>query len=695
MTSDFRDGESFISKMLRKVFSRIRVKIILFLVSFLLILTAARLISVEIPVQDISKKAAFSYIDERHFTSLPFGSQSHWLQPWRAYLETVPVKTFLDGTGINFNLHGSQNPELIAKMLSKYGIRRARIEIGWGDLESDDEGKLKSYKEAGFRDQLLALKKYGIRPLILLNAHHGAPGPLQSFERTLTLDAPAGSTKIQLSDVSNLKVGYTGLSNVTDYWAAEILITEISANNIVTLSKPLPNDIPARTNVSMATLKYRPFTPPETKDYQETMAGWQNYVGTVSKFVSEVLETTQSSDKGFDMEVWNELTFGSNFLYINKYYDQPLYEYNQDDIWRNLVAKTAEYVDAHPQAFEGVLFSNGFANTIPWPASSEQPERINAISKHPYASRKHYPRDEYHTTPVNAVFQSEEKGAFSPPNYSAFFPEYYGTALQTETLVRDMGPLPSEIYGTQHGPKARVRNGVVIPTSVWITEVNINPGEDDSSITVERALAVKAKTTARYFCFFLNKGANQLFLYDTTGGDKGYGIVRQKFLDYASQPTVYPADDDAYTSPALRTLGHIVAKMSDKADPYLATTRQLEVVSISDNHDHFQFAGDGTQSHPNLYNRDVFAFLPFQANAQRFVIPYYVMTRDVMQDLVPEQYTIQIQGLQGEGALVTAYDPINDKIIPVTIMGCDQNSLSLQLTATDYPYLLTIQETKR
>jgi hypothetical protein len=132
--------------------------------------------------------------------------------------------------------------------------------------------------------------------------------------------------------------------------------------------------------------------------------------------------------------------------------------------------------------------------------------------------------------------------------------------------------------------------------------------------------------------------------------------------------------------------------MNQQVDANLTSTRPLQVASISDTHDHYQFAGDGTTAHPNLYNRDVFAFLPFQVNARRFIIPYYVMTRDITKDLPPEQFTVQIKGLKGNGASVSAYDPINNKEVPVVVKGKAQDSLSVNLTATDYPYLLTVQE---
>jgi len=629
------------------------------------------------------------YTDPAQLTSLPFGTQSHWLQPWRAYLETIPATIFLDGTGINFNVKSSANPELVAQMLAKHGIRRARVEIGWGKIDFDNETKLAN--EVEFRSRLLALKKYGIRPLILLNSHQGVPCPAKLFKRTLVADARAGDTEVQLNDVSDLKVGYSGLSNLTDYWAAESLITKISGNTI-TLSKPLPKDINIGTSVLMAVLKYRPFSVPGSKDYQKTMAGWQLYVETVEKFVSNTLGTTQSSDKGFDMEIWNELTFGSKFLSINNYYDDQPYNYDEKGIWGNLVKETADYVEAHPQDFQGVLLSNGFANTIPWPASSQQPVRINAISKHPYRNRYHFPKDEFKGQPVNALYQKEDKSVFVPPTYSTFFPEFFATGIQTESIIRDMSPISSKIYKYEHGRNARVINSEVVPTSVWITEINMNLIKDEPDITAERALAIKAKTTARYFCFFLNKGVSQVHLYAAKGKtDRGLGIVKQSFLDYAEENTDYPTDDTAYTSPALATLGRIVAKISEGLDQNLTSTRSLEVVSISDSHNHYQFKGDGSKAHPNLYNRDVFAFLPFQVNEKRFVIPYYVMTRDIANDLKPEKFTVEIKGIKGRSASVTVYDPIEDKNVPVENKKSSSESLSLELTATDYPYLLTIQ----
>lgn len=625
------------------------------------------------------------YTDPVQFTKIPFGPHSHWAQPWRAYLETMPASTFLNGTGINLNLDG-QNPDLVCRMLASHGFRHARIEIGWGNLDYETESKINSADR--LTAQLQACKKWGIRPLILLNSHQGVPCPVQLFTRKLAQAAHKGDTTVTLADASGLKVGYSGLSQLSDYWAAEALITKIDGSTIK-LSKPLPKDIAAGTDVPMATLKYRPFSAPGSEDYNATIAGWKHYVDTLAKFAASTLGTANGPDRGFDMEVWNELTFGSQFLSVNNYYADKPTKYDENSIWGNLVKETAGFADAHPDEFRGVLFGDGFANTIPWPSSSTEPTRISAIDKHPYHGRSNFPKDNYQGDTLNALYEKDPY----VPTYTALFPEYFATALQTETMIREMAPIVNTLGETKRGRYGRVVGGKIVPCSTWVTEVNIGPVEDDPGVTSERALAIKAKTTARYFCFFLNKGLTQMDLFAASGGDKDLGLVQDNFLAYAKQPgAVYPANDASYTAPALAVTGRIAAHMRQGLDPELSKPRPLSVTALSDTHDHVQFRGDGTPAHPDLYDRDVFAFLPFQVNARRFVIPYYVMTRDVAKDLVPEDFTITVGGLHGAGATVTAYDPIKNQIVPVTVVKRQPNALTLKLTAADYPYLLTVQE---
>ncbi len=561
------------------------------------------------------------YTDPIYLTKIPFGSHSHWLQPWRAYLETMPAQVFLQGTGVVLNLGNTINPDLVLQMLSKHGIRHARIEIGWANIVYDHENRLSN---SSYLEKLLqACKKWGVRPLILLNANQGVPGPMLSVERRVVADAGLGARTLQLDNTQGLIIGKSGISNLTDYWAAEALITNINGAT-VTLSKPLPKPLVAGTTISIATLKYLPFGKPGSPEYTETIAGWQRYVDTVATFTAQTLGTTHGTDRGFDLESWNELTFGTQFLSINNYYTPQRYPYDEKSIWRNLVQATADYATAQSEKFVGVNFSDGFANTIPWTASSLEPARIRAISKHPYSGRITYPKSEYGGVRLDAMGQPTQYA----PSYTALFPEYLATALQTETMIRDLAPITTPIYRTQHGRNARIIQGQVSPVPVWITEVNIAPNEvgiTDRAV----ALALKAKTTARYFPFYLNKGVERLYLFAAAGGDLSLGIVQDNFLAYSRTNSHYPSDDTAYVSPALALTSRMVAKFQPGLDLMMQRTRSLSIQSLSDLHNHAQFGGDGTAWHPSLYNRELFTFLPYQVNAKRFVIPYYVMTRDI------------------------------------------------------------------
>ena len=207
-----------------------------------------------------------------------------------------------------------------------------------------------------------------------------------------------------------------------------------------------------------------------------------------------------------------------------------------------------------------------------------------------------------------------------------------------------------------------------------------------------QALRLKAKTTARYLAFFLNKGVERLQLFGALEKDLWLGIVQDNFAEYAMKNRTYPLDDALFTSPALFVMRRMAATMREGVDPKLGVCRAIEVESITDAHDHYQFPGDGTAALPSLYNREVLAILPFQVHAHKFVIAYYVMTRDVTKDLAPEQYTVTFSGLKGTTAKVRVYDPLKDREVPVEVQGRGAGRLELVLTAADYPNLLVIEE---
>lgn len=518
------------------------------------------------------------------------------------------------------------------------------------------------------------------------------------FSHKVVANANEGAREVQLEDVSRLRdaglfeIGRTGLSNLTMYWAAEAIITGVNGNT-VTLSKPLPRAISTGTNQQMARIKYRPFSEPDSAEYEETLEGWRRYVGAVAAFVSNLLGTTGKPDLGFDMEIWNELTFGQYFLFINKYYSPDLLDYDQEEIYdeRSLLVKaTASYAEANPAKFAGVKFTDGMANTTPWPASTGEPARIHAISKHPYPPEKSYPADDPGGKRIDALGQETTY----VPTYSVLLPEYDATALQVDTLVRDMGKIRNNVYGTIHGRNERAGG----PVPVWITEANMSPKEYGYA-TRDEALKFKAKAATRFLPFYLNKGVERFYFYnaiDTHAADTDleYGVLSKELLDYVRTNKAYPADDSAYTSPMLKVMSRMVSKMSEGIDSNLTSTRQLTVDSITDTHNNYQFYGGGptSSSHPPLYAREMFTFLPYQVNSRKFVIPYYVVHRDVRINMSLKQFTIQVSGLKGSGATVSAYDPINDAVVPLTVVSRGTNSIKLTLITADYPYLLIVQE---
>src|SRR5205085_12412416 len=102
--------------------------------------------------------------------------------------------------------------------------------------------------------------------------------------------------------------------------------------------------------------------------------------------------------------------------------------------------------------------------------------------------------------------------------------------------------------------------------------------------------------------------------------------------------------------------------------------------------------GDGTPAHPTLWNRDIFAFLPYQVNAQTFIVPYYVMTRDVFLDMADETFEVVVGGLHSERVRVEAYDPLTDRPVPSRVVAVDGGTATIAVAATDAPRLLRIVE---
>lgn len=630
-------------------------------------------------------------INPEQLTRITFGNYSHWLQPWRGYLETMPATHFLDGLGIVLNTGRGEDAGPILKMCAKNGIKHARIEIGWGNLDYDDERNIHNTEDLAAR--LQACMAVGIRPLILLNGHHALPCPTKLFARTVAADAEAGAREVVLDKADDLTLGHSGITDIEGGVAASFLITKIDGCT-VTLSRPLPKKLVAGTKVQMATLKYAPFGDSSTEEGQATLEGWKRYARRVADFAATTLGTKGKGDLGFDLEIWNELSFGSNFVDQSRYYDPLPRPFTMDAVFLDIVRATAEAAEAEPSSFAGVRLVNGFSNTTPWPASGDMPARVTALSHHPYAGRRVFPGEKSKHNALNALGLPDASGF--EPTYEESFPEYCASALQTEMMVRDMAPLETNIYNASHGRFTRQGN----PCWCWITEVNYAPGED--AVTDQaRALELKTKAILRYYCFYLNKGVERLYLFGAGAnepklGDLELGVLKQDFVNHTIKNKTYPNDDASWTSPALVAVRRVADRMRDGLDMHLCPTRALKLVSVKDTHGAKQFEGDPNNllEHPPLYDRDVLAMLPFQVNAKKFVIPFYVVTRDIKRDLSEEKFTVEIQGVAGRGAMLTTYDPVLDRRRNVRVISADAGVLTLELPAVDYPVLLELEEAR-
>jgi hypothetical protein len=628
-------------------------------------------------------------IDPNQQLAVAFEQRSHWLQPWRAYLDTFPASRLLSAIGVNFNVAPGE-AEATARLLASAGIRRARVELSWGSFRYDDPTALA--QPARYRTVLRALKRHGIRPLILLTTHHGLPTPVRVSDVTLEAPARTGATSVRLSPESATIVvpGRTGLDNVEDvYKAAEVLFTGVSPDGIATLSRPLTRDLPAGPQRA-ATLLYAPFQRPvkggsPNPAFEETFAGWLQYVDAATRVTREILGSAD-----FDVEIWNELSFGSDFLDVNSYYE-PDMDAGQGDVTDAVLRRTVQFLREPGRGLGSVGIANGFASQRPWDAGSTSPPGLTAISKHPYQGRRTFPDDRFDgSLPLDA--QGQPDGNADPtvkwrdrfvPSYVAFLPEYYLTAIQTEHLIRDLSPHESEVFGVRHGRETRPDGA--FPPAVWLTEWNIDPagsaeGSSDRPLSGgERAL--QAKAVLRGLVSYVGKGATAIYLY--AAKDNRLGIISPSFFRSLAR-----SKKAARGGLTIDALARLVSAFRGAAP--ISSPRQLSLISIGDVEGHVQFQGDGTAAHPPLYNRDVVAFFPFQVTGRRFVIATYVMTRDIARGLPAERYMLSIGNLGSCSVSATATDPLTNGPVSIRVASCSPEELVVEVPLTDSPRLLTL-----
>jgi hypothetical protein len=252
-----------------------------------------------------------------------------------------------------------------------------------------------------------------------------------------------------------------------------------------------------------------------------------------------------------------------------------------------------------------------------------------------------------------------------------------------DNLIRDLSPITTTLNGVEHGRSTHPPGAA--PPGVWVTEMNIDPSGAPAGMQPSNRLHFQAKATLRTLVSFVNKGVSNVDFFAAKDGN--FALVADSF--FGSLASGYPGDTAG--GEVMDSMRRLMAGFAGAVP--ISQPRQLSLVELDDYAGNMQFAGDGTADHPPLYNRDVFAFLPFQVSDRRFVIPVYVMTTNLARpDMAAEKYRLTIGGVRGSGAKVTATDPLTGASVAVTLVSTASDRIVVELPVTDSPRLLTVQE---
>jgi hypothetical protein len=671
-------------------------------------------------------------IDSKYLTSVPFGRMSFWVQPWRAYLDTWPASHLLDSVGINFNVKPAF-ADATAQLLQDDGFKYARISMSWSGLSYTEPTKFRPYVETGLLERLTALHAHGLRPLIVLDAYSVFPTPFKQLTLETLAPAPAGAQTVTLAPGSAAQVvpGKTGFNGLTFEGSPDVLITSVTPEGVATLSRPLRSELPAGAHPG-TTLLYAPFGAPTlpngqpNPEFEATLSGWLSYVGTVSKLAASVV-----GPGGFDLEVWNELAWGSQFLNSENYYTpepetpgeaepgpepepattKPAKKVVSKLIRKALLNATVAYVRSPLSgASPAVGITNGFASQTPFPSGAAAPLGLTALSKHPYVGLRSFPEsyDVSALRPVNALgvqdTKAKELAPFTPlfiPTYQSLFPEYMLNVVSTETLVRDIAPITTEVYGFPHGREVGPPGG--IPVQKWVTEYNLGiPKAAAVTLTTADKSHFHAKALLRSLVAMVSKGVSREYFF--AAGPGGLSLISGDFFAaLEAHPGTYPGDQQG--GEVMSGFHNMLSRFQGPGPN--AAPAQLKLVSIAQQGDHAQFTGDGTAAHPSLYDREVLAAFPFQTSPTHFVIPVYVMTRNLLTlynagaptsdvtryDLPDETFRITLGNLPETKAppVVSAYDPLHDQSTPARLLTREGHTATFEMSATDYPRLLNVE----
>jgi hypothetical protein len=626
------------------------------------------------------------YIDPAQL-NLISPATSFYYQPWRGYMETVPANKFLEGIGVNYNpVHSTPaQDDANLQYLASIGVHAIRVELPWIAVSPTDETKLTAAQQTKYNAIFAACKKYGITPTILLNANDGGPQPAYPSRTATVVGSPQiGATQITVNGIAasditvhqpNTATGSSGIS-LGGLGKAGNLITNMVTNGdgslTLTLSQPLAA-LPNAGKVTIDYLKYMPLYPVGSPEFNNTAAGWLQYTKTATN-------TAQAAGlTKYDVEIWNELSFGSRFIGINNYYKPDKLFPAMPDTLRSgggsweLANQTTQYLKSTYGNNVGVIW--GFSNTTFYhTAITDLPPKTDGESYHPYSTNV--------TTLSNAIGTKNasflKEGSYVP-NISIGMPEgNIALDFRIEALIR--GKLAPAV-------RDRTPSGTT-DFKHYITETGLSPAEDTVSNNQPLAQLLKSKAFLREYSFWLNKGIDQFDVFAVFGNnanDGGFNMLASG-SDNSGSPITQQSE----------TLRHFTDKFAGAVTP--STPRSLGVTvndtTPNDAGSAYQvFPADPTTGEPALHYREMFQFLPFQVTDHKFVIPAYVMSWNLMAPPPPMSFEVNVSNVDGNKATASYYDPITDTSKPIQVVSKSSNTLVLNIEAVDYPRLITIDDT--
>ncbi len=619
-------------------------------------------------------------------STLYTGSHSHWLQPWRNMVATRSLTAIRNGIGLNCD---PGYPSSLA-MFADAGFQHLRIGIFWSLASYDDPETISLADNPETVTFIRAAKAAGLRPLVLAQAFDQSPCPFDLVETTASGAINPSDTTITVASIEGLAVGLSGLTGYftsptqtsLDYLSPTQvmcpgLVTAIDGNRI-TLSKPVGISIPANATLVLNTLLYKPWSEIGTDDYNTTMSGWTTYLGAISTFMQAVLGTAGASDLGFDLELWNETSFGSSFLDINNYYTSPVvpeqYVGGIPAVIPDIVAQSSAYILANPSQFRGVRSSDGFASVSPMQAASTEPGAISVLSKHPYPSPSTFPAADAGTGGLDI---NGDATSFVP-SYTIYTHEYFSTGINPFTLARDISTVTNDFGGVAHGQYARSIDGTVAPVSVWFTEC----GTATEGVTDPDAIAtLTAKGFLRALFFNLGIGVERLYVYT------GVGDTTQLALVPSNAPTTPTLSLTALQSALSFMQGSVGARAAGTLVPH-GYSVQIAYVGSPET----LFSGNGTAACPDFVQPSDYVLIPIQITPTRTAFIHWFTALDMRSDMSPVGVEIVLTGMPTGQPTLSTLDPVGDVSIPIVLAGQSGSTMTIVTGAADRPAIFVVDQ---